>query len=98
MPSGKPFQPGQSGNKRGRPAKTEEERTLEQMCRDKTPAALEVLLHIMENGEQERNRMAAAVTIIERAHGKAVQSVEMSGSLSLSIADQIKQAHAARAK
>lgn len=72
-PRGKPFQPGQTGNRGGRPKKTEEERTLEQMCRDKTPDALGVLIQIMEAGEQERNRMTAAMAIIERGYGKAVQ-------------------------
>lgn len=73
LPRGKPFQPGKSGNAGGRPRKTEEERTLEQMCRDKTPDALGVLIQIMESGEQERNRMTAAMAIIERGYGKAVQ-------------------------
>lgn len=72
-PRGKPFQPGKTGNPGGRPKKTEEERTLEQMCRDKTPDALGVLIQIMEAGEQERNRMTAAMAIIERGYGKAVQ-------------------------
>lgn len=72
-PRGKPFQPGKTGNPGGRPKKTEEERTLEQMCRDKTPDALGVLIQIMEKGEQERNRMTAAMAIIERGYGKAVQ-------------------------
>ena len=72
-PRGKPFQPGKTGNAGGRPKKTEEERTLEQMCRDKTPDALGVLIQIMESGEQERNRMTAAMAIIERGYGKAVQ-------------------------
>lgn len=72
-PRGKPFQPGQSGNRGGRPKKTEEERTLEAMCRDKTQQALAVLVKIMESGEQERNRITAAMAIIERGHGKAVQ-------------------------
>lgn len=72
-PRGRPFQPGRTGNPGGRPKKTEEERTLEQMCRDKTPDALGVLIQIMEAGEQERNRMTAAMAIIERGYGKAVQ-------------------------
>ena len=72
-PRGKPFQPGKTGNPGGRPKKTDEERTLEQMCRDKTPDALGVLIQIMESGEQERNRMTAAMAIIERGYGKAVQ-------------------------
>ena len=67
------FVKGQSGNPGGRPPKTEEERTLEAMCRDKTQAALNVLLSIMDNGENERNRITAAMAIIERGHGKAVQ-------------------------
>lgn len=73
QPRGKPFQPGQSGNPGGRKPKTDEERTLEAMCRDRTQDALDVLLQIMSNGEQERNRMTAAMAIIERGHGKAVQ-------------------------
>lgn len=73
QPRGKPFQPGQSGNPGGRKPKTDEERTLEAMCRDKSQEALAVLLEIMSNGEQERNRITAAMAIIERGHGKAVQ-------------------------
>jgi len=67
------FVKGQSGNPGGRPAKTEEERTLDAMCKAKTLDALDVLLSIMSNGENERNRMAAALAIIERGHGKPVQ-------------------------
>lgn len=67
------FVKGQSGNPGGRPPKTDEQRTLEAMCRDKTQAALSVLLSIMDNGENERNRITAAMAIIERGHGKAVQ-------------------------
>lgn len=78
-PRGKPFQPGNSANPGGRPKKTAEERTLEQMCRDKTPDALAVLIGIMEGGENERNRMAAAMAVIERAHGKPVQPTTLSG-------------------
>lgn len=73
LPRGKPFQPGQTGNKGGRPKKTEEERTLEAMCRAKTTDALDVLVRIMERGQSERSRITAAMAIIERAHGKPVQ-------------------------
>lgn len=98
QPRGKPFQPGQSGNPGGRKPKTAEERTLEAMCRDRTQDALAVLLQIMESGEQERNRITAAMAVIDRGHGKARESLELSGGVTLSIADQIKQAHAARGK
>lgn len=79
QPRGKPFQPGQSGNPGGRKPKTDEERTLEAMCRDRTQDALQVLIEIMSNGEQERNRITAAMAIIERGHGKAVQPTTLSG-------------------
>lgn len=42
-PRGKAFKPGQSGNPGGRPPKTEEQRTLEAMCREKTVEALAVV-------------------------------------------------------
>ena len=96
LPRGKPFQPGQTGNKGGRPKKTDEERTLEAMCKDKTPEALETILDIMGNGKQERAKLAAAQYVIDRGWGKAKESVELSGTVNLSIADQIKQAHEAR--
>jgi hypothetical protein len=67
------FVKGQSGNPGGRPPKTEEQRTLEAMCKDKTLDALAVLIKIMESGENERNKITAAMAIIERGHGKAVQ-------------------------
>lgn len=96
LPRGKPFQPGQTGNRGGRPKKTDEERTLEAMCKDKTPEALETILFIMGEGTQERARLAAAQYVIDRGWGKAKESVELSGTVNLSIADQIKQAHEAR--
>ena len=98
LPRGKPFQPGQTGNKGGRPAKTEEERTLEAMCKDKTPDALGVILAIMQGGTQERAKLAAAQYIIDRGWGKAKESIEHTGNVTLTIAEQIKQAHAARSK
>lgn len=79
LPRGKPFQPGQSGNKGGRPRKTDEERTLEAMCREKTLDALHVLTTIMNSeASNERNRITAAMAIIERGHGKAVQPTTLS--------------------
>lgn len=75
-PRGKSFVPGQSGNPGGRPAKTEEQRTLEAMCREKTVEALAVVLNIMQNGESERSKLAAAEIVIERGHGKPVERQE----------------------
>lgn len=67
------FKPGQSGNPNGRPKRTPEELDLIAACKAKTPQALNTMLEIMEHGENERNRLAAAQAIIERGHGKAVQ-------------------------
>lgn len=73
------FKPGISGNPGGRPKRTEQEFELIAACKDKTPEALAVLESIMANGENERNRITAALAIIERAHGKAVQPTTLSG-------------------
>ena len=70
------FKPGRSGNPGGRPKKTEEERTLEHMCREKTPDALQTVLGIMSAGENERNRLSAAQYVIERGWGKATQPID----------------------
>ncbi|MDB5887028.1 MAG: hypothetical protein JWR74_3199 [Polaromonas sp.] len=72
-PRGKPFVKGASGNAAGRPKLTPEAVDLIAACKEKTASALDVLMQIMENGENERNRMAAALAIIERGHGKAIQ-------------------------
>jgi hypothetical protein len=96
LPRGKPFQPGKTGNPGGRPRKTEEERTLEEMCKEKTPEALATILSIMDSGEQERARLSAAQYVIDRGWGKAKESIALSGGLTLSIAEQIKQAHEQR--
>jgi hypothetical protein len=83
------FVKGRSGNPGGRPAKTEEERTLEAMCKDKTPEALETILHLMANGQQERARLAAAQYIIDRGWGKAKESVELSGELTVGLSQEL---------
>lgn len=69
------FKPGKSGNPTGRPKKTEQEFELIQACKDKTPAALAVMEHIMMEGENERNKLAAAQAIIDRAYGKPTQTI-----------------------
>jgi hypothetical protein len=77
--TGNGFKPGQSGNPGGRPKKTQEELDLVAACKQKAPEALAVIAGIMNRGENERNRLAAAQAIIERGYGKAVQPVEASG-------------------
>jgi hypothetical protein len=74
------FKKGQSGNPGGRPKKTEEERTLEAMCRERTPEALHAILRIMAGSKQDRAKLAAAQYVLDRAWGKPKESVELSGA------------------
>lgn len=77
------FVKGKSGNPGGRPTKTVEELDLIAACKAKTPDALNVILDVMNNGEQEKNRLTAAQAIIERAYGKPTQpqDVNIGGTL-----------------
>lgn len=79
----KAYKPGVSGNPLGRPKKTAQELDLIAACKAKTPDALDVIVDIMANGEKEQTRLAAALSIIERAYGKPVQpqDVSLNGSL-----------------
>ena len=76
--SGKRFLPGCSGNPGGRPKRTPEELDLIAACKEKTPAALAVIADLMATGD-DRIRLAAALAIIERAHGKPKQPTTLAG-------------------
>ena len=78
------FKPGQSGNPGGRPKKTQEEIDLIAACKSKAGAALETILQIMATGA-EKNRLAAAQVVIERAYGKPVQpqDIDLKGHLAV---------------
>lgn len=75
---GRKFEPGKSGNPAGRKPRTPEELDLIAACKNRAPAALAVIESIMMDGENERNKLAAAQAIIERAYGKAVQPQTLS--------------------
>ncbi len=70
------FKKGAGGNPTGRPKRTPEELDLIAACKAKTPQALDTIVEIMANGESEKNRLAAAQSIIERAYGKPVQPTD----------------------
>lgn len=74
------FKEGKSGNPGGRPAKTEEQKTLEAMCREKTPKALAVIERILEAG-QEKNQLTAAIYMMDRGWGKAASTVNLNASI-----------------
>ena len=90
----KAYKPGVSGNPAGRPKKTAQELDLIAACKSRTPEALGVITDIMNNGEKEQTRLAAALSIIERAYGKPVQpqDVNVSGTLFTSIERRIVKA------
>lgn len=69
---------GQSGNPSGRAAMPPE---LRKSFRDATPEAFKTLMHIMKNGKNEANRIAAAEKILDRAYGKAPQALDVSGEI-----------------
>ena len=75
---GKKFEKGKSGNPSGRPPRTPEELDLIAACKDKTPAALAVIESIMMEGQSDKARLSAALAIVERAYGKAVQPTTLS--------------------
>jgi len=71
------FKPGQCPNPSGRPKRSAEEIDLIAACKTKAASALNVICEIMQNGQQEKNKLLAAQYIIDRAFGKATQAVDM---------------------
>ena len=75
--SGRPFEKGQSGNPNGRP-KTPEE--FKQLARENSLAALQKVIAIMHNDEAKLNdQLKAAEMVMDRAWGKPIQGMEVSG-------------------
>ena len=71
------FRPGISGNPGGRPKMPEEFR---QLARENSIPALQVVVNILKNpASANKDRLKAAEIILDRAWGKPVQGVEMSG-------------------
>lgn len=66
-----PWPKGVSGNPKGRPKKTPEAREVEKLARASSAAALDTVLSIMQSGDGDRVRLAAALAVIERGIGKA---------------------------
>jgi hypothetical protein len=71
------FVKGQSGNPGGRPkAVLPDGRTLAELARDHTEAAIETLIDVMTNVEQPAAaRVTAANSILDRGWGKAPQPI-----------------------
>jgi hypothetical protein len=77
------WQPGQSGNPKGRPSIKGEVETL---ARTYTVEALETLADLMRNGASDNVRMAAANALLNRGWGLPRQAID--GSLAIAPAPQ----------
>jgi len=72
---GRPFQPGQSGNPGGRPKLAAEARALAQ---EHGPDAIKRLVELMKcRGKQVSTAVRACEAILDRAYGKAPQSIDL---------------------
>jgi hypothetical protein len=72
---GRPFQPGRSGNPRGRPKR---DMDLAELARVHTREAIGVLVHVMQDAEAPAPaRIAAASVLLDRGWGKAPQALDM---------------------
>jgi hypothetical protein len=71
-----PFQKGQSGNPAGRPRKAISD--LSREARRYSHLALKTLVEICKTGV-ERNRLAAANSILDRGFGRPLQSLDVLG-------------------
>lgn len=85
------FGKGVSGNPGGRPKRTAEELDLIAACKDRTPAALAVIESIMMEGQSDKARLSAAIAIIERGYGKAVQPTTIDATVTVMSDEQRRE-------
>lgn len=71
-----PFVKGQSGNPGGARKKDD---IVTKLAKKESPEAFKRIIQIAKNGEEERTRLAANTTILDRAWGKPKQQVEATG-------------------
>lgn len=69
-----PWKPGQSGNPKGGPKIPQQVRDAIQAA---TPKAVEVLVDLLVNSDNEKIRVTCAQTLLDRAYGRAAQAVDV---------------------
>ena len=75
---------GVSNNPSGRRPLKQKDYDLMALCREKTFESLNAIYTIMTNDEnQASDRLKAAMYIIDRGHGKAIQPTEINGTIEL---------------
>ncbi len=65
------FLPGVSGNPDGRP---KEERELRELARSFGPEAIQRIVHLMRNAEDERVQLGAAEALLTRGYGRPAEA------------------------
>lgn len=79
---GRPFQKGQSGNPRGRPKRTKEQKDALAMIRDMAPEAAEQLKNILQDPDTKTtDKLRAIELIFDRAFGKAYATEAIDNTL-----------------
>ncbi len=68
------WQPGQSGNPSGRPKLPPDVRAAAQAH---TIEAIATLYDVMKNSSRDNDRVSAATALLDRAHGKPAQSLDV---------------------
>lgn len=71
-----PFKPGKSGNPGGRPKENHE---VVELARKHTKAAISRLAEWLKS-DNPKASVSAAIALLERGHGKAVQRAEITGA------------------
>lgn len=76
------FQKGQSGNPRGRPKTTQEQKDALQQIRDMAPRAAEEMQRILDDPDSPQAlKLRVAEMVFDRAFGKPRQEVEMQSTV-----------------
>ena len=74
------WQKGQSGNPSGRPKENEDVRLAKELARAKCPDAIRKLVELMDSAD-DKVKLAACNSVLDRGIGKAMQQVEHTGQI-----------------